>query len=69
MIAGAIPSLASLVSTSTVADFVSKARTGKPVTLPTLGLSHRGRMPVFDYLQDREIAAAYMYLATHPPQR
>ena len=69
MVHGAIPSLASLMTTQTVADFVVKARTGAPVTLPTLGFAHRGRMPVFDYLKDHEIAAAYMYLASHPPQR
>jgi mono/diheme cytochrome c family protein len=69
MLAGAIPSLASLMTTQSVADFVVKARTGAPVTLPTLGIGHRGRMPVFDYLKDQEIAAAYMYLASHPPQR
>ena len=69
MIAGAIPSLASLMTSQSVADFVVKARSGAPVTLPTLGIGHRGRMPVFDYLKDQEIAAAYMYLASHPPQR
>lgn len=69
MIEGAIPSLASLMTTQTVADFVVKARSGAPVTLPTLGFAHRGRMPVFNYLKDHEVAAAYMYLASHPPQR
>jgi mono/diheme cytochrome c family protein len=69
MVAGAIPSLASLMSAQSVADFVVKARTGAPVALPSLGFAHRGRMPVFDYLKDQEIAAAYMYLASHPPQR
>jgi mono/diheme cytochrome c family protein len=69
MVQGAIPSLASLMTTQTVADFVVKARSGAPLTLPTVGLAHRGRMPVFDYLKDQEIAAAYMYLASHPPQR
>jgi mono/diheme cytochrome c family protein len=69
MVAGAIPSLESLMTAQSVADFVVKARTGAPVTLPTLGIGHRGRMPVFDYLKDQEIAAAYMYLASHPPRR
>jgi hypothetical protein len=32
------------------------------------GLFHRGRMPVFYYLKDEEIAAAYLYLATYPPR-
>lgn len=69
MVQGAIPSLASLMATQTVADFVVKARSGAPVTLPALGMAHRGRMPVFEYLKDQEIAAAYMYLASHPPRR
>jgi mono/diheme cytochrome c family protein len=69
MVAGAIPSLASLMSSQSVADFVVKARTGAPVALPSIGFAHRGRMPVFDYLKDQEIAAAYMYLASHPPRK
>ena len=31
-------------------------------------LLHRGRMPVFHYLRDEEIAAAYVYLATYLPR-
>jgi hypothetical protein len=31
-------------------------------------LLHRGRMPVFRYLRDEEIAAAYVYLATYLPR-
>ena len=29
---------------------------------------YRGRMPVFDYLQDKELAAAYDFLVAYPPQ-
>jgi hypothetical protein len=29
---------------------------------------HRGRMPVFYYLTDNEIAAAYKYLHAFPPK-
>ena len=29
---------------------------------------YRGRMPVFPFLQDVEVAAAYMYLIDYPPQ-
>ena len=36
--------------------------------LSGLAMLHRGRMPVFYYLHDEEIAAAYVYLATYPPQ-
>jgi hypothetical protein len=30
--------------------------------------SPRGRMPVFSYLRDVEVAAAYMFLVDYPPQ-
>jgi mono/diheme cytochrome c family protein len=69
MLQGAIPSLESLVTTKTVADFVHKARAGEPVQMGDAGLFHRGRMPVFYYLKDEEIAAACLYLATYPPEK
>ena len=49
------------------ADFVTKAGAGAPVQVASLTGSHRGRMPVFTNLEDEEIAAAYVYLATYPP--
>ena len=69
MMQGAIPSLQALLASATVADFVTKVQRGAPVTLPTMALTHRGRMPVFDYLKNEEIAAAFMYLSTNPPRR
>jgi mono/diheme cytochrome c family protein len=69
MLQGAIPSLQALLSSATIADFVTKAQRGAPVTLPSMSLTHRGRMPVFDYLKPQEIAAAYMYLVSNPPRR
>jgi mono/diheme cytochrome c family protein len=68
-IQGAIPSLEALMATRTVADFVTKAGKGAPVGLSSLTIAHRGRMPVFTNLEDEEIAAAYVYLATYPPRR
>lgn len=65
---GAVPSLAALVATKPVAEFVRKARSGAPVSSADVRGYHRGRMPVFSYLRAEEIAAAYMYLATYPPQ-
>jgi mono/diheme cytochrome c family protein len=65
---GKIPSFQSLLASQAVAEFVIKARTGAPVDLTGLSVLHRGRMPVFYYLRDEEIAAAYVYLATYPPQ-
>ena len=64
---GAVPSLASIMATQSVADFVTKATKGAPVQTAGLTLMHRGRMPVFAHLRDEEIAAAYVYLATYPP--
>lgn len=68
MVQGKIPSLQSLLVTQSVAEFVTKARSGAPVELSGLSMMHRGRMPVFYYLTDAEIASAYVYLATYPPQ-
>jgi hypothetical protein len=30
-------------------------------------VSSRGRMPVFNYLKDDEVASAYLYLLIYPP--
>lgn len=68
MVQGKIPSLQSLLVSQSVAEFVTKARSGAPVQMSGLATMHRGRMPVFFYLHDEEIAAAYVYLATYPPQ-
>lgn len=67
MVQGKIPSLQSMLGTQTVAEFVTKARNGAPVELTGLSMMHRGRMPVFHYLADHEIASAYVYLAAYPP--
>jgi mono/diheme cytochrome c family protein len=68
MLQGAIPPLESLLQTKSVADFVHKARAGDSVQMGDPGVFHRGRMPVFYYLKDEEVAAAYLYLATYPPK-
>jgi mono/diheme cytochrome c family protein len=65
---GVIPSLASLPRDKTFADFVHKVRAGAPVLLSEGGVMSRGRMPVFDYLTDAEVASAYSYLMTYPPR-
>jgi len=31
-------------------------------------LHYRGRMPVFPFLRDLDVAAAYMFLVDYPPQ-
>lgn len=65
---GAVPSLESVMKTKSLREFVHKARNGEVVSLSDPSLQHRGRMPVFYYLRDEEVASAYVYLATYPPQ-
>jgi mono/diheme cytochrome c family protein len=68
MLQGAIPPLSSLLAEKPVVDFVNKVRSGAPVVMGDLPFHYRGRMPVFYYLTDQEIAAAYLFLNTYPPQ-
>lgn len=68
LLEGAIPSLAALLIATPVAEFVNKVRTGAPVYMGDPPLHYRGRMPVYDYLKDQEIAAGYAFLAAYPPQ-
>jgi hypothetical protein len=56
------------MNTKSLREFVHKARNGEVVSLSDPVLQHRGRMPVFYYLRDEEVASAYVYLATYPPQ-
>ena len=46
-----------------------KVTQGAPILMGTPPSLYRGRMPVFYYLKDEEIASAYVYLATYPPQK
>jgi hypothetical protein len=68
LLRGAVPSLESLLKTKPISEFVHKARKGEVVSFGDPSLRHRGRMPVFYYLQDAEVASAYVYLATYPPR-
>ncbi len=68
VLSGVIPALASMPREKTFADFVRKVREGAPVPLSSGGLSSRGRMPVFDYLTEPEVASAYSYLTRYPPR-
>ena len=68
LVQGAIPSLTTLLEDRAVADFVTKVRSGAPVMTGDPVFHYRGRMPVFSYLQDVEVAAAYMFLVEYPPQ-
>jgi mono/diheme cytochrome c family protein len=59
-----IPSLASFPEQKSASSFALKVRVGAPAP-GTLGRT--GRMPVFSYLTDQEVKAAYIYLVEYPP--
>jgi mono/diheme cytochrome c family protein len=67
-IKGTIPPFTTLLEDKPVADFVTKVRSGAPVTTGDPVFHYRGRMPVFSYLQELEVAAAYTFLIDYPPQ-
>jgi hypothetical protein len=60
-----IPSLASLPQQTSVDGVISKVLRGGSRMMSMMGMT---RMPVFAYLTEAEVAAAYLYLATYPPQ-
>jgi mono/diheme cytochrome c family protein len=68
VLSGVIPSLASMTQMKAFTGFVHKVEEGAPVPLNASGVMSRGRMPVFNYLTDAEVAAAYSYLSTYPPR-
>jgi mono/diheme cytochrome c family protein len=68
LLKGTIPSLSTVLEDKPVADFIRKVRSGAPVMTKDPVFHYRGRMPVFSYLQDAEVAAAYMFLVDYPPQ-
>ena len=63
-----LPSLASFPRSKTVFQTIQKVREGAPVEMGPLHLPSTGRMPVFHYLTDDEVAAAYIYLIIYPPR-
>jgi len=65
---GVIPPLAVVLAANPRGTFIWKARKGSPVFEGRPLLNYRGRMPVFYYLHDEELAAAYDYLVAYPPQ-
>jgi mono/diheme cytochrome c family protein len=65
---GAIPPMNTLLADKSVVDFVDKVRRGATVVMGDVPFHYRGRMPVFTYLRDQEVAAAYLYLTTYPPR-
>jgi len=68
LVQGIIPPFTTLLEDKPVADFMQKARSGAPVMTGDPVFHYRGRMPVFSYLREAEVAAAYMFLIDYPPQ-
>jgi mono/diheme cytochrome c family protein len=68
LLEGAIPPLSALLTGTPVAEFVNKVRSGAPVYMGEPPRHYRGRMPVYDYLNDQEIAAGYAFLSAYPPR-
>ncbi len=63
-----LPSLASFPREKTIFFVMQKVRQGAPVAMGPLHEVSGGRMPVFSYLTDDEVAAAYLYLIIYPPR-
>jgi mono/diheme cytochrome c family protein len=63
---GAIPPLSALPTRVNRAQLVRKVTSGAAVIMGTTSSVYRGRMPVFDYLSEREAADVYEYLTQYP---
>jgi len=68
VLSGIIPPLSSMPHQKTFSEFVEKVRQGTPIPLGSAGVLSRGRMPVFNYLTQAEVGAAYSYLSVYPPR-
>ena len=64
---GAIPPLSALPARKSQAEFIRKVTHGAPILMGVPPMLYRGRMPVFYYLTEQEVADAYLYLKTYPP--
>jgi len=60
--------LAAMPLQKTLALFVQKVRQGAPVSSSVGRVSSSARMPVFNYLSEAEVVAAYSYLVAYPPK-
>jgi len=65
---GDIPALAAIPHEQTFAQFVQTVRVGVSVQVSARSESSKRRMPVFNYLSEEEVAAAYSYLIAYPPK-
>jgi mono/diheme cytochrome c family protein len=68
---GTIPPLSTLTMRTNLSDFIRKVTKGDPVIMGAPLFSYRdtyrGRMSVFRYLTEDEVADAYLYLTLYPP--
>jgi mono/diheme cytochrome c family protein len=64
---GSIPPLSTLTARTSLPEFERKIRSGAPIVMGTPPSPFRGRMPVFYYLGEDEVADAYLYLRVYPP--
>jgi hypothetical protein len=64
-----LPSLASFPREKTIFQVLKKVRVGAPIEMGPLRQPSGGRMPVFSYLTDEEVAAAYLCLIIYPPRQ
>jgi mono/diheme cytochrome c family protein len=62
------PSLTALAHSMGVPQMVSKVLAGALIPMGTPPILHRGRMPVFYYLTQDEIAATFYYLSRFAPE-
>jgi mono/diheme cytochrome c family protein len=67
LLQGAVPALGSIATERSMFQVIRKVRYGTPVVMGRASVSSRGRMPVFNYLKDDEVASAYLYLLIYPP--
>ena len=67
LLQGAVPPLGSIATERSMFQVIRKVRYGTPVVMGRASVSSRGRMPVFNYLKDDEVASAYLYLLIYPP--
>jgi mono/diheme cytochrome c family protein len=68
LLEGTIPPFSVLIEEKPVVEFLQKVRSGAAVRSSDPVLHFRGRMPVFSYLREVEVAAAYTFLVDYPPQ-
>ena len=69
LLQGFVPPIGGFTTEKSMPELISKVRHGAPVVMGVLNMRYRGRMPVFNYLSDSEVASAYLYLMMYPAQR